>query len=192
MGLTDKSFGLGIGGNKMAEFKLVLSRKDGKSFQKVVKDDQASVFLKKSIKDKVDGKELGMDGYEFEISGGSDKCGFPMRKGILQTRQKITLEGDTIGYSGKNRNKKGQKGLKRKRTVCGERINSKIVQINLKILKEGKEKLGEESAEGKTEEVKEKKAEVPKEEAKSPVEEKKEAEPEKKEEEAPAEKKEGE
>ena len=131
----------------MAEFKLVLSRKDGKSFQKVVKDDQAAVFLKKNIKDKVDGKDLGMDGYEFEISGGSDKCGFPMRKGILQTRQKIILEGTSIGFSGKNRTKKKQKGLRKKRTVCGERVTSQIVQINLKILKEGKEKLGEEKTE---------------------------------------------
>ena len=180
----------------MAEFKLVLSRKDGKSFQKVVKDNQAAVFLKKSIKDKINGKDIGMDGYEFEISGGSDKCGFPMRKGILQTRQKITLEGKTVGYSGKNRNKKNQKGLKRKRTVCGERINSKIVQINLKILKEGKEKLGEEGAteEAKPETApKEEKAEAPTKEEK-PAE--KEAEPEKKEEakeeSAPEEKKEGE
>ena len=129
----------------MAEFKLVLSRKDGKSFQKVVKDDQAQIFLKKSIKDKIDGKGIGMEGYEFEISGGSDKCGFPMRKGILQVRQRITLEGNTVGFSGKNRNKKAQKGLKKKRTVCGERVNAKIVQINLRILKEGKEKLGEEA-----------------------------------------------
>ena len=152
----------------MAEFKLVLSRKDGKSFQKVVKDDQANVFLKKSIKDKVDGKDLGMDGYEFEVTGGSDKCGFPMRKGILQTRQKITLEGDTVGFSGKNRNKKGQSGLKRKRTICGERINSKIVQINLKVLKEGKEKLGEEAPkeEAKREEKKEEKTKASNEEKK--------------------------
>ncbi len=139
----------------MAEFKLVLSRKDGKSFQKVVKDAQADIFLKKNLKDKITGKDVGMEGYEFEITGGSDKCGFPMRKGILQSRQKITLEGDTVGYSGKNRNKKNQKGLKKKRTVCGERITSKIVQINLKILKEGTEKLGEEAAKEAPEEKKE-------------------------------------
>ena len=136
----------------MAEFKLVLSRKDGKSFQKVVKD--APIFLKKKITDKIDGKEIGMDGYELEITGGSDKCGFPMRKGIQQKRQKIILEGKTVGFNGKNRNKNKQKGLKRKKTVCGELIDGSIVQINLKILKEGKEKLGEEK---KPEEKKEEK-----------------------------------
>jgi len=125
----------------MAEFKLVLSRKDGKSFQNVVKDDQAKVFLKKRISDKIDGKEVGMEGYELEICGGSDKSGFPMRKSIQEKRKKIRV-GKGVGFSGKNRNKKKQKGLRRKKTVCGERIDSSIVQINLKILKEGKDKLG--------------------------------------------------
>jgi len=155
----------------MAEFKLVLSRKDGKSFQKVVKDKEASALLKKRIKDKISGKDIGIEDYEFEITGGSDKCGFPMRKGILQKRQKITFKGKSVGFSGKDRNKNKRKGLRRKKTVCGERIDSGIVQINLKILKEGKERLGEEGAKPTKEEVKEKKTEK-KEEA--PVEEKKE------------------
>ena len=72
----------------MAEFKLVLSRKDGKSFQQVVKDDQAKFFLKKRVKDKLNGNDFGMEGYEFEITGGSDKSGFPMRKGIQEKRKK--------------------------------------------------------------------------------------------------------
>lgn len=128
----------------MAEFKLVLSRKDGKSFQKAVKDKEAEVFLKKRIKDKINGKDIGMEGYELEISGGSDNCGFPMRKGIQERRKRINVTGRTIGFSGKNRNKKDQPGLRTKKTVCGELIDSNIVQINLKILKEGNEKLGEE------------------------------------------------
>ena len=130
----------------MAEFKLVLSRKDGKSFQKVVKDDQAKAFLKKRVKDKVNGNEFGMDGYEFEITGGSDKSGFPMRKGIQEKRKRIMLKGKTVGFSGKDRNKNPRKGLKIKKTVCGEIIDNSTVQINLKILKEGKTKLGEKKA----------------------------------------------
>ena len=92
----------------MAEFKLVLARKDGKCFQQVVKDKEAGVFLKKRLKDKISGKDIGMDGYEFEITGGSDKSGFPMRKGIQQKRQRITLTGKSVGFSGKDRNRKRQ------------------------------------------------------------------------------------
>ncbi|MFH1682265.1 MAG: S6e family ribosomal protein [Candidatus Woesearchaeota archaeon] len=128
----------------MAEFKLVLNRKDGKSFQKVVKDKEAEFFLKKRMGQKVDGKDIGMEGYELLISGGSDNCGFPMRKGIQERRKWINVTGSTIGFCGKDRNKNKQPGLRTKKTVCGELVDSKIVQINLRVLKEGKEKLGEE------------------------------------------------
>ncbi len=154
----------------MAEFKLVMSKKDGKSFQQIIKDKEASFLMKKSVGDKFSGNSIGMEGYEFEITGGSDKCGFPMRKGILQKRQRIIITGEGVGSSGKDRNKKKQKGLKKKKTVCGERIDSNIVQINLKVLKEGKDKLGEDK---------------PKEEAAPQEEPKEEAPIEKKSEEAP-------
>jgi len=155
----------------MAEFKLVLSRKDGKSFQKVIKDQEAKALLKRRVGDKISGKEIGMECYELAITGGSDKCGFPMRKGILQTRQRITIKGKGVGFSGKDRNKKKQKGLRKKKTVCGERISSSIVQINMKILKEGKGTLGKgATAEEKKEEVKE---EAPKKEKKEEVKEEK-------------------
>lgn len=142
----------------MTEFKLVLSRKDGKSFQRIVKDKEASALLNKKIKEKISGKEIGLEGYELEITGGSDKSGFPMRKGILQKRKKIMLKGKGVGFCGLDRNKKKQPGLRRKKTVCGEFINNEIVQVNLKILVEGKEKLGggEEGKEKPGEEGKEK------------------------------------
>ena len=169
------------GGNKMAEFKLVLSRKDGKSFQKIVKDKEAQALLKKRIKEKISGKDIGMEGYEFEITGGSDKCGFPMRKGILQIRKKIMIKGGGVGFSGKDRNKKKRKGLRVKKTVCGEMIDKNTVQINLKILSEGKERLGEKKEAEKPEEKpkeevkpKGKKAEVKEEKEAKPKEEKKE------------------
>ncbi len=157
----------------MAEFKLVLSTKDGKSSQKIIKDKEAQALLKKRIGDKISGNDIGMEGYEFEITGGSDKCGFPMRKGILQVRQRITVLGEGTGFSGKDRNKKKRKGLKRKKTVCGEMIDSGIVQVNLKILKEGKEKLGEEAPAEEAPKPEEKPAEeTPKEEKKEEVKEK--------------------
>ena len=82
------------------------------------------------------------------------------------------IGGKGVGSSGKDRNKKKQKGLKKKKTVCGERIDRDTVQINLKILKEGAQKLGEVKA---AEESSETKEVEPKKEA--PVKEKTEAKP---------------
>lgn len=129
----------------MAEFKVVIGAKDGKSYQKELKSPEADVLAKRKIGDKVSGDPLGMPGYEFEITGGSDKCGFPMRKGV-QTARKVVFIGKGVGFCGKNRNGKKQQGLARKKTVCGERITSIIHQVNIKVLKEGSAPLAEPAA----------------------------------------------
>lgn len=126
----------------MVDFKLVIGTKDGKSYQKEIKSPEADNLLRKKIGAKISGDSIGMEGYEFEITGGSDKAGFPMRKGIQYPRKRVLI-GKSIGFSGKNRNKKKQKGLIKRRTVCGERITGSINQINLKVIKEGKQSLGE-------------------------------------------------
>ncbi len=132
----------------MVEFKIVIGAKDGKSYQKVIKDATAETLLKKRIGQTFSGDEISLAGYEFLITGGSDKCGFPMRKGIQEPR-KMILIGESVGFSGLKRklNKKGnkrkQKGLVKRRTVCGEMITKIIHQVNLKVMKEGSAPLGE-------------------------------------------------
>ena len=172
----------------MTEFKLVIADpKTGKCSQREVKDQDAAFFLGKKIKDVVKGEVLGLQGYEFEITGGSDDCGFPMRYDVNGfTRKKI------LAISGVGLKKKG-KGIRQRKTVCGNIVHEKTSQINLKILKAGKEPLEKDPEEEAKPEAEEKPAEKakaeekPKEEAKEekaeekPVkEEKKEAKPEEK------------
>ncbi|HIH10587.1 TPA: 30S ribosomal protein S6e [Candidatus Woesearchaeota archaeon] len=120
----------------MTEFKLVISTNNGKSYQKEIKDPESEHLLKSRIGDVVKGDLIGFPGYEFQITGGSDKCGFPMRKGIQQPRKKVLI-GRSVGFSGKTRNNDKQGGLVRRRTVCGEMITKIIHQINVKVTKEG-------------------------------------------------------
>jgi small subunit ribosomal protein S6e len=126
----------------MVEFKLVIGTKNGKTYQKEIKSPEADALLKKNIGENIKGDELGFSGYEFLITGGSDKCGFPMRKGIQQPR-KMVLIGKGVGFSGnkrplgKKKTLRKQKGLVRRRTVCGEMITKIIRQVNLKVVKEG-------------------------------------------------------
>lgn len=122
----------------MVEFKVVIGAKDGKSYQKVVADPLSDNLLKKRIGEALKGDLLGFPGYEFQITGGSDKCGFPMRKGIQQPRKKVLI-GGSVGFHGKNRKGKTQYGLVRRRTVCGEMVTKIIHQINLKVITEGPE-----------------------------------------------------
>ena len=71
----------------------------------------------------------------------------------LEEKRKIASEnsfcdfGFHFGASSSNLGEiKKAKGIRRRRTVCGNTIHAKISQINLKVLKEGAEKLGEEEA----------------------------------------------
>ena len=132
----------------MVEYKLVIGTKDGKSHQKEIKSPEADNLHGKRLGETLDGSIVGLPGYEFIISGGSDKCGFPMRKGIQEHRKMVLISGGA-GFSGKQRSlrkktkPRNQKGLFKRRTVCGERITSIIRQINLKVVKEGSQPLGE-------------------------------------------------
>ena len=170
----------------MTEFKLTIADpKTGKCVQKTVEGDAAKNFVGLKIGDTVKGETIDLTGYEFLITGGSDFCGFPMRKGIAGARKRVLI-GKGVGFRG------GKKGIRRRNTVCGEAINDNVVQINLKITKMGKAKLAEEKKEGeaKAEEKpkEEKKEAAPKEAPKEKP--KEEAPKEEKKEEAPKEEKE--
>ena len=138
----------------MVSFKLCISDpSSGRTFQREVKDTQAKPFLGLNIGEPVKGDSFDFSGYEFIITGGSDYCGFPMRRGILGLRKKITIYGG-VGFRG------ALKGIKRRKTVCGHKIYEKTSQINLKVTKHGGKKLAEifgmedakkESKEGKAE-----------------------------------------
>lgn len=161
----------------MVTFKLVISdAKSGKTVQKEVMDSDATHFLNKKLGDKADGSSFGLAGYEFEITGGSDLCGFPMRKGVPGIKRKKILTYESVGFSGiakgrtkrKKKNRPKRYGLRRKKTVCGEVIYEQTSQINLKVLKQGKDNIfpekteakdGKEAAEKPKKEKAEKKAE---------------------------------
>ena len=135
----------------MSEFKIVIGDpKTGKSHQREIKDAEAEVFLGLKIKNNVKGDSFGLSGYEFEITGGSDKSGFPMRRDLNTTARKKILVVEGVGV------KRKRKGQRQRKSVRGNTISSQISQINLKILKYGKEKLGveeESSPEKKPEET---------------------------------------
>ncbi len=124
----------------MPTFKLVIGTKGGKSVQKECPEDKAGALLGKRIGDAVSGDTLGFDGYEFTITGGSDNCGFPMRadvQGVM--RQRI------LGVQGVGQHKKGN-GIRYRKTVAGNTVHDKTIQVNLKVTKEGKTPLIEPAA----------------------------------------------
>lgn len=139
------------------DIKLTISDpKTGKSYKRELKGQDSKALIGKKIGDIVKGDNIGFGGYEFQLTGGSDDCGFPMRRDVEGiTRRKIyTVKSKGIRI--------GEKGIKVRKTVAGNTIGVKTSQANLKIAKEGKEKFAEEKKEGEEEkpaEAKEKKEE---------------------------------
>lgn len=125
----------------MAEFKLTIGVKDGKTVQKEVKEAEANAFLGKKLGETVKGDAAGFAGYEFQITGGSDYCGFPMRKDVEGTSRKRILITQGTGM----RNKR--KGLRLRKTIAGNTVYEQTAQINLKVTKEGPNPLVEVPAE---------------------------------------------
>lgn len=121
------------------EFKIVVSDpKTGKAYQKVVSGANANRLIGKQIGDIISGTILDLPpDYELEITGGSDKDGFPMRPDIPgAVRKRILLSGG-VGFKPK------EPGLRKRKIVRGRVISKDILQINLKVVKHGKVPLEE-------------------------------------------------
>ena len=130
--------------------KIIIGTSSGKSFQKELPKEESQNFHGRKIGEKISGDVFGISGCEFEIRGGSDAQGFPMRSGILgDVRKKIFIT-KGVGFRGKLRGKRF-KGLRVKRTVFGNTISSKTHQVNLKCIK------GDEAIEKQFKKVDEKK-----------------------------------
>ncbi len=115
-------------------FKLNISDK-GKAWKKEL-DSEALVGMK--IGEKIQGSDLAPEfqDYEFEITGATDSSGFAHKKDIPGTELRRILFGLGWGMHKKPRwlgKKKVQtpKGLRLKKTVRGNQLSEKTVQINL-------------------------------------------------------------
>lgn len=112
-------------------FKIVVSDpKTKKAYQKEVEKKDSGLIGKK-VGDKFSGKVLGMDGYELEITGGSDKDGFPMRKDVSGSARKRVLLSFGPGFHPK------RKGERKRKSIRGNTVAEDIAQLNVKVVKHG-------------------------------------------------------
>jgi len=118
--------------------KIVISdTKTGKSYGIDLPKDKEGALIGKKMGDKLEGGAVGADGYELEITGGSDNSGFPMRADVSGPRR----VGVTISSGAGIRKQK--KGMRTKRNVRGSIVSDQIVQINTKVLAAGSRPLEE-------------------------------------------------
>jgi small subunit ribosomal protein S6e len=122
----------------LADFRAVVSDpKDGKSYQVPVSGHHANSLIGKKIGDVVDGIFVGLPGYKLQITGGSDKDGFPMRSDLPGPRRKKLLVSRGTGF----KDKKG--GIRRRKNMRGNAVSPDTLQINLKVTQHGMKPVGD-------------------------------------------------
>lgn len=130
-------------------YKININTKEGKTFKL---ETESETIDGKKLHDSIEGKDISPDleGYEFEITGASDKSGFTHMKGVpgFTMKKELLSYGKGMHKRPKREGKKQQSnptpgGLRLRKKVRGEILSDKTSQINLKILKSGKKSLSE-------------------------------------------------
>jgi small subunit ribosomal protein S6e len=105
----------------------------GKGLSKLIEIDEKKFrFEGMKIGDIIKGGLIGFPNYEFEITGGSDSSGFPMRKDVHgPVKKRILLSKEGIGHHPL------RKGEKKRKTVRGNEVTHDMTLVNLKVIKYG-------------------------------------------------------
>ena len=116
-------------------FKLIISDK-GKAWKL---ETDSEYLIGKSVGETISGKEIKpeLDGYELEITGGSDMAGFPHSKNVEGLALKKLLLKKGWGMHD------NREGLRLRKTVRGKVLSASTSQINLKVAKVGSKGLME-------------------------------------------------
>ena len=107
----------------MANFKLIISDKTGKSITKELKEKDANPLLGLQLQNEVDASIVGLAG-KMKITGGSDKSGVPMRSDIHGGSRKYVLLSKDVGL------RTAEKGQRIRKLIRGNTITEEIYQIN--------------------------------------------------------------
>jgi len=117
----------------MAKFKIIVGNPEtGKSQSVEVEGARAAPLIGRKLGEVVDGSVVGMGGHKLQITGGSDKDGFPMRPNVHGgVRARVVLS-EGVGFH------PSRKGERRRKALRGNVITEEIVQINMKIIEKPK------------------------------------------------------
>jgi len=107
-------------------FKICIGVPKTRKTYQIEKEAVSLIGLK--VGQKFDGSMVGLDGFTLQVTGGSDKDGFPMRPEVDGSQRKKLL---LIGNPGFNPRFDGER---KRKYVRGNQISDDIMQVNCKIV----------------------------------------------------------
>jgi small subunit ribosomal protein S6e len=105
----------------LAQFKLIVSDRKGKSIAQELKDRTAQPLLGTKVGSIIDSSIVGVAGGKLKITGGSDRSGTPMRADVHGGVKKYVLLSTGVGNRGESRVRK---------LVRGNMVTEEIYQLN--------------------------------------------------------------
>ena len=105
----------------MAQFKLIISDRKGKTIAQELKDRAAQPLLGAKVGSIIDSSIVGVAGGKLKITGGSDKSGTPMRADVHGGVKKYVLLSTGVGNRSEARVRK---------LVRGNMVTEEIYQVN--------------------------------------------------------------
>jgi len=105
----------------LAQFKLTISDKSGKTIAQELKDRTAQPLLGTKVGSIIDSSIVGVAGGKLKITGGSDKSGTPMRADVHGGVKKYVLLSTGVGNRSESRIRK---------LVRGNMVTEEIYQLN--------------------------------------------------------------
>ncbi len=105
----------------MAQFKLIVSDRKGKTIAQELKDRSAQPFLGTKVGSIIDSSIVGVAGGKLKITGGSDRSGTPMRPDVHGGVKKYVLLSTGVGNRSEARVRK---------LVRGNMVTEEIYQLN--------------------------------------------------------------
>jgi len=137
----------------MAKFKVIVSDPEGTSKVVELEENRAAPLIGRKIGEIMDGSVVDIPGQKIQVTGGSDKDGFPMRPSVHGgVRRRVLLSGG-VGFNSQ------KEGMRKRKTIRGNIITDEIVQINLKIVERAKKQEESNKAKQKKEKPPKKEAE---------------------------------
>ncbi|MBE0519881.1 30S ribosomal protein S6e [Candidatus Bathyarchaeota archaeon] len=117
----------------MVKFKIIVSDPDSGTSKTVELEETRTVpLIGRRVGEVLDGAIVGLSGHKVQITGGSDKDGFPMRPNVHGGVRRKVILGGGVGFNPKD------EGQRRRKMVRGNVITDEIVQINMKIMENPK------------------------------------------------------
>jgi len=117
----------------MAKFKVIVSDPEvGKSKVVELEGAKAVPLLSKKLGETIDGSVVGLSGRTLQITGGSDKDGFPMRPNIHGGVRVSVVVSKSVGFHPE------REGERQRKTLRGNVITDDIVQVNMKVVEKAK------------------------------------------------------